>query len=68
MDRVLDVSFDTIQSRVDLLKPATQSKDDNEQHDHNDNHVDNRGMIKDIAEGNISFRFHYYMTSYLEIF
>ena len=66
MDRVLDVSFDTIQSRVDLLKPATLSKDDNEQHDHNDNHVDNRGMIKDIAEGNISFRFHYYMT-YLEI-
>ena len=53
MDRVLDVSFDTIQSRVDLLQhvPSTNA-------DINDNHVvDNRNMIKDIADGNVTFRF-----------
>ena len=53
MDRVLDVSFDTIQSRVDLLQHASSTNADN-----NDNHVvDNRNMIKDIADGNVTFRF-----------
>ena len=51
MDRVLDVSFDTIQSRVDLMQPAPGTYNENDQQ------IDNRDMIKDIADGNITFRF-----------
>lgn len=51
MDRVLDVSFDTIQSHVNLLQQGSNP-------DNIDNNVvGNRNMIKDIADGNVTFRF-----------
>ncbi|KAL5266987.1 hypothetical protein ACHWQZ_G004132 [Mnemiopsis leidyi] len=50
MDRVLDVSFDTIQSHVNLLQQGSNP-------DNIDNNVvGNRNMIKDIADGNVTFR------------
>lgn len=53
MDRVLDVSFDTVQSKVDLVHGSYNN--DNCRKD-NDNFVDNKDIIRDIADGNLTFR------------
>jgi len=51
MDKVnLDVSFNTVQSPVDMI-PASNASINN-----SNNHINNSNMIKDIADGNITFR------------